>query len=251
MKQANGRPSSARPTAIGEIMTGKIGIYTIDPIELKGLCLQAAEVAGLNKALGGKLLEEMLDITKELKDETGTLKSGDVNIGIRLLEGLSLAYLAEFYQRVANPDTEYTVGVNIGDDYKQQTELHLSDGILLEINKPTGKNRRLPFQQVMAQNVIGKNKGIDIEAEVIKQLNGKVQRRSDYSDTSGLIVAILPDENSRGLQADKIVEECDVESFKPTFILGYSDNLHKCTVLHLTKDLDEETTKQQAMFLKG
>jgi hypothetical protein len=232
-------------------MISKIGIYTIEPLELKKLCLQAAEVAGLNKAFGGKPLEEILDITKELKDDTGTLKTGDVKIGIRLLEGLSLAYLAEFYQRVADPDTEYTVGVNIADDYKQQTELHLSDGILLEINIPTRKSRRLPFQQVMAQNILGSNKGIDIEEETIKQLSNKVQRRSDYSDVSGLIVAILPDENSRGLQADKIIEKCDVESFKPTFMLGYSDNLYKCTVLHLTKNLNEETINQQAMLLEG
>lgn len=85
-------------------------------------------------------------------------------MGIRVLEGLSLAYLAEFCQKVANPNTDYAVGVSIGDDYKQQTELHLSDGILLEIDKTTGKNRRLPFQQVMAQNIIGKNKGTNIEA---------------------------------------------------------------------------------------
>lgn len=231
---------------------GKIGIYTIDPAELKKLCLQAADAAGIGKALGGTPLEEMLDITKELKDETGTLRPNDsMKIGIRLLEGLSLAYLAEFYQNTANPDTDYTVGVNIADDYAQQTELHLSDGILLEINKPTGKNRRLPFQQVMAQNVIGKNKGVDIEKEVVKQLNGKVQRRGTYSDISGLILAILPDDKSGSLDAKKIIEQCDVESFKPTFILGYSDNLHRCTVLHLTKDLSEEAIKRQSMFLQG
>jgi len=231
---------------------GKIGIYTIDPTELKKLCLQAADATGIGKALGGTPLEEMLDITKELKDETGTLRPNDTTkIGVRLLEGLSLAYLAEFYRNTANPDADYTVGVNIADDYAQQTELHLSDGILLEIDKPTGKNRRLPFQQVVAQNVIGNNKGIDIEEEVIKQLNSKVQRRDTYSDISGLILAILPDDKSASLDAKKIIEQCDVESFNPTFILGYSDNLHKCTVLHLTKDMNEDIARQHVMFLRG
>lgn len=230
---------------------GKIGIYTIDPAELKKLCLQAAGAVGIDKALGSTPLEDILDITKELKDETGTLRPNDATkIGIRLLEGLSLAYLAEFYQNTANPDMDYTVGVNIADDYTQQAELHLSDGILLEVDKPTGKNKRLPFQQVMAQNVIGKNKGVDIEKEVVKQLNGKVQRRDTYSDISGLILAILPDDKSASLDAKKIIEQCDVESFKPTFILGYSDNLHKCTVLHLTKDMNEDTARQHVMFLR-
>lgn len=38
----------------------KIGIYTIEPPELKKVYLQAADVAGVDKVFGSKPIEEIL-----------------------------------------------------------------------------------------------------------------------------------------------------------------------------------------------
>jgi hypothetical protein len=156
------------------------------------------------------------------------------------MELLSMAYLTTYYQHFDTESKKYFIGVDIEDSRKRQTEreLYLSDGVLC-VHAEQG-DTITPFQQVMAQNVLGANVEHSIQEEIIQQTNNKIARRSTYNDACGLIISALPGNATFDVAA--FLDSCDAEAFSPTFLMVYREGLKTCMVEYLDnsmKSLDD------------
>lgn len=239
----------------------KIAYASISPNDLMLVCLKAIQSNGLSSVIGRKQPSDFVNITQIIVDSNNIkdnhFKNG-VDINLRITEALSLAYLALYYQHHTKRNIKYMVNVDIDDNFKNesQRELYLSDGVLGEVDATTGEpGRYFPLQQVMAQNVIGKNINSRIEDIIIQEINKKVARRDTYNKVSGLAVSVIPGHGS-SLQLDEILQKCDIEKFLPTFLLLYSDNFETCQIIHLDKGLatkGEEITRmrRQSLIIRG
>ena len=222
----------------------------INPGNLMELCWEVIERHGLKKALSGRTISDMIDdMDIKMNDPLGI--AGYFEKGTRItlstIEALSMVYLTFYYQHKANPNSKYVIGIDIEDDMKKlYKEEYLSDGLLAEHYKKE-EPRISPFQQVMAQNLLGENKGKNIEDEVIKQCKRKTDRRDSYNKICGLLITVITDGGSIDLK--RICDECDIRSFEPTFLLLYQDNLKECMVVELGKNLTLEDMKERALTI--
>ena len=236
-------------------MHNNIGLATIDSAHLQSMCLKIISKHG-TKGLSGSSVASLIEITKNIEDPNNVLCKFENGAGIKIrtYEALALSYLTEYYQLMSSGENRYVIGVDIDDRFRSDTdrELYLSDGVLGVVNNKTKKMIQfMPFQQVLAQNILGNAKK-DIQTTIIDEINRKVSRRNDYNDKSGLIVSVLPKDGSC-IKLDEIIKQCNIESFLPSYLLIYEDNMFKCRVFHLTKDLIDrgisQTLKQSATLL--
>lgn len=231
------------------------------PEDLLKLCLALIDREGVTSILGRKQVSDVIEINKHIIDphniNNSRFKNG-FDISLRITEALSLSYLALYYQNQAKQDLQYVIYVDVENDFKNGSgeELYLSDGVLAVIdNKTDTPSIFSPFQQVIAQNIIGGNKTKNIQDLIIQELNKKIARRNTYNDTSGLIVSVLPSYGSK-IDLGEIINKCDVEKFLPTFFLLYSDDFGTCQVMHIDKGLatkgeELDRVRQQSLIIHG
>lgn len=202
------------------------------------ICQKIVKKYGILAAMSGKAVSEFEEDEVIFDDILGIesyFKRKD-GIILRTIEAISMAYICFYYENKASPKDTYYIGVDIEDKLKGQTEreVYFSDG-LLSWHKEGRAPIITPFQQVSAQNVVGANKGIDIQKEIIKMIVAKCNRRNTYGEVYGLIVSVLPESGS--IDIAQICEECDLTAFSPTLLLVYEDNLKTCLVIDLTRNL--------------
>lgn len=229
----------------------KLRYTLVNSGNLMHIALEIVKKHGI-KAISGKAISDIEDVGTSFEDPTGIAGyfTGEKKITLSTIEGLSMAYVVEYYKHHASPGTEYLIGVDVEDklDSLTERELYLSDG-LLAVHKGDKIESITPFQQVMAQNIVGRNTTLGIEDEIIERANNKIARRNDYNTVSGLIISAIP--SGGRIDLDKICKACDMEAFLPTFLILYKDNLDRCTVFHLDNNIKTiDDLKEQSLEIK-
>jgi len=236
--------------AVDRIRLGdqKLRYFVVNPGNAFDVCFEIVKRYGLGKAMSGKPVSSFDDINIQAEDVSGLSSHFQLGAQITLstLELLSMAYLVTYYQQLDIEPQKYFIGVDIEDGRKGQTEreLYLSDG-LLAIH---GQNEETitPFQQVIAQNIVGSNAERSIQEEIIRQAKNKIERRSDYNDVSGLIISVLPGNNTFDLVS--LLDSCDMEVFSPTFLMIYREGLTTCMVEYLDNSIKSVGDMQGRLF---
>jgi hypothetical protein len=224
--------------------------YTgVKPGNAFDVCFKIIEKYGLGKAMSGKAVSDFGDVDIEIEDPSNVSKhfqSGS-RITLSTIELLSMAYLTTYYQNQDTEPKKYFIGVDIEDGRKGQTEreLYLSDGVLC-IHAKDGETIT-PFQQVIAQNIVGPNAKNSIQEEIIRQTKKKIERRSTYNDVCGLIISALPGNASFDVAA--LLDSCDMEAFSPTFVMIYREELKTCLVEYLDNSIDSIEDLKERIFM--
>jgi hypothetical protein len=212
--------------------------FVASPGNIFDICFRIVDTYGVEKAIAGKPISDYpnIHINTDDQDALQSYFKHGTKIQLSVVEALSMAYVATYYQQKSKDDkqTTYGIAVDIEDKNSNQTakELYFSDGVLA-INSKTKGDTITPFQQVIAQNIVGKNQNTNIEDEVIRQFKRKLNRRSTYNEISGLIVSMLPSGGS--LDIEKVMLECNVDEFEPTFMVIFTDDMKTAEVLFLHK----------------
>ncbi len=224
----------------------KIRYFQVTPGTLFDICFKIIKIHGLSKAISGKEISKYDNVDIYIEDEKKSapyFKDGG-KVLLSVPEAISMAYVATYYREKASDKKAhtYSIAVDIEDKHKSLTarEQYLSDGVLAIKGTQHKDDSITPFQQVMAQNVIGKNIGNDIEQEIISQIKRKTNRRSSYHDVSGLIIGIYT--NGGSVDIANIAKHCDLEEFQPVFLIFYMDDLKRARVMYLhegVKSIDE------------
>lgn len=219
--------------------------FTTTPGQLLDVSFGIVDQHGIAAAMSSREISSYKNIDIYIQDQAKSsqyFKDGG-KILLSVIEAVSMAYVAIYYQQTSSDKSlKYSIGVDIQDRHKRLTEREyfLSDGVL-SVSGGTQDDRLTPFQQVTAQNILGKsNQKLDIEAEIIKQINRKISRRRSYNDISGLIISACT--NGGSIDISKIVDQCDLEAFQPTFLIVYKDDFKSATVFYLDnniKNIDE------------
>ena len=136
----------------------------------------------------------------------------DLNLG----EQLGMGVLAQYFRSKDN--AEYDLITTVEDSWHPHTESIISDGALIK----HGTQSRMIVQQVMAQDIAGKESGDeDIEDTVIKRIAEKNERmkNGDYPKTTALLVSIYS--NNQTFNLGKVMREADLSAFPSYYAVRY------------------------------
>jgi hypothetical protein len=210
--------------------------------QLAAICVKVARKYGTKKLLGSKGLYQYegteVDINPdEFLGSPYTKRKGKLNIAkprleISWLEALSLSWIAHYHYKYID-NVDFLISAQVDDKYKNGTELMLSDGILVYVENAQVTYSHI-FQQVMAQNLYGKNKGIDINEELIRQINKKAERRESYAHGCGLIASAVS--NGQDIEIERIITESNAEKFYPSYLVVYEHYFSKVKIYPLIKE---------------
>lgn len=219
----------------------KVGTMEMPPQQLVKLCMKAAKKQDykLNKLLSGRALEVAeAEKFKDVGSQQVMEKISDRSIRLSWSEALGLGLAAMFLERLNKNEEKLRAGVRIDDAHQNESELLLSDGFI------GNKAGITPFQQVMAQNLLGKNQGKRIEPIVKDSLSMKFKKRKSYNFHHGLIVSIFQPPFSRvretgELLAHRIMHLGYHKIFYPTVLIIYRNDLSRCSIFLLEGDNQE------------
>lgn len=220
-----------------------IGMNSIDPKDLFAICVQVARKYGTKNLLGSKRLSVLYDEPLDYKESVFIGKEISNNgkqsaptflrtLDISWIEALNLCWIAHYFKRNTPNDITHLVGIEVDTKYLPQTELMLSDGVLVFVKGEELIHSQI-FQQTIAQNIYGSNRDSKIEEEAIKQINAKAAKRDSYAVSCGLGLGIITENDD--IDIERIITESNADTFYPSYAVVYKDNFSHVEVYPLNK----------------
>lgn len=250
---------------VGVSSNDTIGFAGMGELQLVAICIALAREKGTKVLLGSKRIYQ-LDESELIIGAMGeipvsplvknphSLKSKKFvpRVELTWIESLSISFIAYYHNQRLGKDTATLIGVQVDTGYSAQTELMLSDGILLFLDNGVLAYSHI-YQQVMAQNLYGKQNAQELTEEVIGVIKKKAMRRASYADGCGLIVSVVTDDTE--LDITRIIREGEADMFYPSFLVLYRNNFEDVDIYGINKKILEhedgiELTKLSQKFKK-
>lgn len=200
----------------------------MNPDELLRLCMNAVQAIGLKTwlVLSGRPLSQQFDSKLHIRDTKEKAQFSGESIELSWREALGLAVIALYHQAFLKP-YRFRAILQVDDAARRSKEQTMSDGAITRTDKKT----RQPFQQVLAQNIIGTNKNKNIESIVLDCVKDKASKRSSYPTSAGLAVSVFPSKGA--INIGKLTSLSEANVFKPTLLLLFQHDFKKADVYRL------------------
>lgn len=220
----------------------KITTHELSPRRVIQICMKFAKEHDYD--LGVLLTSKRLGVLDELKlrpEEVGGLAKQfkETAIDLSWKEALGVALSGEFFNRLGGGKQKHRIGVQIGEHHAKQKELLLSDGFISRVGSGI-----IPFQEVVAQNIVGKDKGKKIKDVLKRTVSEKIAKRNTYNLNHGLIINVFQPSFSGaiGLSGQLLVREMVdwgyANKYYPTFLIIYRNDLSICDIYLLNRMTD-------------
>jgi hypothetical protein len=222
----------------------KIGLYTMPPDDLVRKCLRLASTCNFDwsKLLSSRDISDNFDI--KFAKSTNKLSEKAVSkdaINLSWCEAISIGLVAELIKISESTKHKYRIGVQIADSHKNEREMLFSDGLIERIGEGI-----ITFQQVLAQNILGKNKDEKIEIIAVDNVSNKLKKRLSYGvlEHTGLILSVFTDDF---VDINLIFSKWDAKIYAYNFLVRFRNNLKFADVYSYIGD-GQSSTKTFALI---
>jgi hypothetical protein len=162
-------------------------------------------------------------------------------INLSWCEAISIGLVAELIKISESTKHKYRIGVQIADSHKNEREMLFSDGLIERIGEGI-----ITFQQVLAQNILGKNKDEKIEIIAVDNVSNKLKKRLSYGvlEHTGLILSVFTDDF---VDINLIFSKWDAKIYAYNFLVRFRNNLKFADVYSYIGD-GQSSTKTFALI---